>query len=228
MIGGIEEGTSVSRWPRIAAAAVLLVGCALLNSVTAEAQQTAPPAGQVQQNAPPPIATPNSSPGVLKSIGDWFQGALDRFRSGVARAGGTIDRVRDQAGGAAKEAAGAAKGAADAAKDVAKGAADAAKGVAKQATAVAAGAAEQAADTMKRLPTLRMVEGHELCEIAPNGAPDCRVAAATICKRHGFASGSSVDIQSAQKCSARVWLSGRTPDPGECETQSFVNRAVCQ
>jgi hypothetical protein len=227
-----------------------LVVIALLSPLTAKAQQaqTPPQPPQAQQN--PPVSAASHRSGLLESIGNWFQGTFDRFRSGVERAGGVAKDAAgaatgaaDAAKGVAREAADTAKGAAkrattaatgvaeqaaDTAKGVARGAADAATGAAKQATTAAASVAEQAADTVKRLPTARMAEGHELCAIASNGAPDCRVAAVAICKRHGFASGTSVDIQSAQKCPALVWLSGRTPEPGECEVQSFVNRALCQ
>jgi hypothetical protein len=38
----------------------------------------------------------------------------------------------------------------------------------------------------------------------------------------------SLDTQSAQKCPARVWLSGRLPAENECPLETFVTRAVCQ
>lgn len=99
------------------------------------------------------------------------------------------------------------------AKEAAQGAADAAKG---------------AADAVARLPNARVVDGRVRCATAPNGAPDCRSAAESVCKAKGFGSGSSLDIQATQKCPARVWLSGRAPDPGECEAQAYLVRAVCQ
>lgn len=86
--------------------------------------------------------------------------------------------------------------------------------------------ASDAADAVARLPNARVVEGHARCAIAANGAPDCRKAAEAVCKNKGFGSGSSLNIQSAQKCPARAWL-GRA-EPGDCEVQSFVTRAMCQ
>ena len=72
-----------------------------------------------------------------------------------------------------------------------------------------------------------MVTGHEKCAIAPNGAPDCVVAANTMCKAKGFASGKSVDMTTAEVCPAKVYLAGRNSGP-DCRTETFVSRALCQ
>jgi len=92
----------------------------------------------------------------------------------------------------------------------------------------ARGAADAAREAVARWPKSQVVSGRVRCEPAPNRAPDCHAAAASLCKDKGFASGASLDIQSARKCPARVWLSGRPAEGGECETQAFVTRAVCQ
>jgi hypothetical protein len=92
----------------------------------------------------------------------------------------------------------------------------------------AADAAKDAADSVARLPGARIIEGRERCVTAANGAPDCRVAAEAVCRGKGFASGKSTEVQSAQKCPTRIWLSGRRPDPSECQTEAFVVKAVCQ
>jgi hypothetical protein len=152
-------------------------------------------------SAPAREAAPASQPGMLDSVGRWFKDSFGRFSSNVEGARDSFSALGDRAGGAAKDAA-------DAAKD-------------------AAAAAKDATDALVRLPNARVVEGHARCIMAANGAPDCRQAAEAVCKSKGFGSGSSLDIQSAQKCSARVWLS-RSREPGDCETQSFVTRAVCQ
>ena len=49
--------------------------------------------------------------------------------------------------------------------------------------------ARDAADAVARIPTARTISGHEKCQLAPNGAPDCVAAANTICKAKGFGSG---------------------------------------
>ena len=91
----------------------------------------------------------------------------------------------------------------------------------------AAAAARDAAGAVAKLPNSRIVETRERCAVAANGAPDCQSAAESVCKGKGYATGSSFEIQSAQKCSARTWLSGR-PDRSACDMESFVTRALCQ
>jgi len=85
-----------------------------------------------------------------------------------------------------------------------------------------------AAGTVARLPGTNVVAGHELCAIAPNGAPDCDGASLALCRSKGFARGNSVDITSAFKCPAQMWREGRAPNPQECRDESFVSKAVCQ
>jgi hypothetical protein len=92
----------------------------------------------------------------------------------------------------------------------------------------AVGTAKNAADAIIGLPSARIVTGRERCAVAANGAPDCRAAADAACRGKGFASGRSLDTQSAQKCPARVWLSGRLPAEGDCTLETFLTRAVCQ
>jgi hypothetical protein len=92
----------------------------------------------------------------------------------------------------------------------------------------AAGAALGAAEVVIRLPSTRVVTARQRCDPAGNGAPDCQAAANAVCRSKGFWSGRSVDIESAQKCPAQVWLSRRSPDPGECTLETFVTRALCQ
>jgi hypothetical protein len=87
--------------------------------------------------------------------------------------------------------------------------------------------AKDAADAMGRLPNARMMGGHEKCETAPNGAPDCIAAAYAICKAKGFNTGKSVDMTTAEVCPAQVYLAGRNSGPG-CHTETFVSRALCQ
>ena len=89
-------------------------------------------------------------------------------------------------------------------------------------------AAEVAREAAVKFPNARMVEGRERCTVAENGGPDCRKAAEAVCKAKGFGSGASLEIQSSQKCPARVWISGRSSERGECENQSYVLRAMCQ
>jgi hypothetical protein len=87
--------------------------------------------------------------------------------------------------------------------------------------------AKDAAGAVVRIPAARAVSGHEKCELAPNGAPDCIVAANTMCKAKGFNSGKSLDMTTAEVCPAKIYMSGRSTGP-ECTIETFVSRAFCQ
>ena len=87
--------------------------------------------------------------------------------------------------------------------------------------------AKDAAGAVTRIPSARVVTGHEKCTIAPNGAPDCVVAANAICKTKGFESGKSVDMTTAEVCPAQVYMGGRSTG-ADCRTETFVSRALCQ
>ena len=87
--------------------------------------------------------------------------------------------------------------------------------------------AKDAAGAIARIPSARAVSGHEKCQLAANGAPDCVSAANIMCKTKGFESGKSVDMTTADVCPAKVYMSGRSTGP-ECTTETFVSRAFCQ
>ena len=91
----------------------------------------------------------------------------------------------------------------------------------------AADATKNAVDAVAKLSTARMMEGRERCVTAPNGAPDCVAAAEALCRKHGFATGKSMDFTSAEECPAKVYLGGATTG-AECQTVTFISRAMCQ
>jgi hypothetical protein len=144
---------------------------------------------------------PSYQPGMLDSVGGWFKESFRRLGRQVESATESVGGLRERAGSAAQDATEAAKDAAQAARD--------------------------AADAMAKLPGSRVIDARERCKVAGNGAPDCRTAAESVCKGKGYRTGSSFEIQSAQKCSARTWLSGQA-DRNACEMESFVVRALCQ
>lgn len=88
------------------------------------------------------------------------------------------------------------------------------------------GAAKGATDAL--ISSQTMVKGRAKCPVAGNGAPDCRAASEQLCKTKGYKTGSSMDIETAETCNPKVYISGRTGAPGECKTENFVTRAVCQ
>jgi hypothetical protein len=85
----------------------------------------------------------------------------------------------------------------------------------------------KATDSLTRIAPLSgqtVVVGRTMCIVASNGAPDCKSASDQLCKEKGYKEGRSLDIEAAQKCSAKAYFSGG----GACRTENFVTRAVCQ
>jgi hypothetical protein len=89
-------------------------------------------------------------------------------------------------------------------------------------------AAKDATGAVMGLPNARIVAARERCAPAQNGGVDCQAAADALCRGKGFQAGKSLDTQSELKCPAKVLLEHRTPNDGECPTEIFVTRAVCQ
>jgi hypothetical protein len=92
------------------------------------------------------------------------------------------------------------------------------------------GAAADATGKLDSLQHLHMqvVAERQRCVVAANGAPDCRRTAEAICRAHGFASGKSLEIQSAEKCPLTALIGGRGSSAGECHTETYIVRSVCQ
>ena len=141
---------------------------------------------------------------MFEAIGRWFDQGASSFREHLQGAKRRMDDLGDEA--------------ATNSRNLSRGAADAGKN--------AADATKGAVDAMSRLPTARMMSGRENCVVAPNGAPDCLAAAEQLCKKHGYASGKSMDFTSAEECPAKVYLGGGSA--GDCQTVTFISRAMCQ
>ena len=148
---------------------------------------------------------PQEAPGGLRSIQRFFEDGAAAVRSHLQGAKTNFDELGDSA--AANR-----------------------RSMDERAAAVGKGAAEatkSAVESMTKLPTARVAQGRERCEIASNGAPDCQAAADNLCRKQGFAGGKSLDFTSAEECSARTFLSGRQSG-GDCRTVTFISRAMCQ
>ena len=76
--------------------------------------------------------------------------------------------------------------------------------------------------------TSMMVSGRAACLVAANGAPDCKAGAERLCQSKGYKEGKSLDTDAAEKCSPKVYLPGRKREPGDCKTENYVTRALCQ
>ena len=89
--------------------------------------------------------------------------------------------------------------------------------------------AKDAGDTLSRLAKpASMVTGRMICPVSANGAPDCKAGADKLCQAKGFKEGKSLVTDAAEKCSAKVYLPGYKREPGDCRTENFVTRALCQ
>jgi hypothetical protein len=92
----------------------------------------------------------------------------------------------------------------------------------------AKGATKDATDTLTHLTKPLMVTGRMICPVSANGAPDCKTASDKLCQTKGFKEGKSLTADSAETCSAKVLIPGRTRKPDDCRTDTFVTRALCQ
>jgi hypothetical protein len=89
--------------------------------------------------------------------------------------------------------------------------------------------AKDAGDSLTRLAKpSSMVTGRMGCPVAANGAPDCKAAADRLCQTKGFKEGKSLDTDAAEKCSAKVYMPGYKREAGDCRTENYVTRALCQ
>jgi hypothetical protein len=96
-------------------------------------------------------------------------------------------------------------------------------------TGRAGNAAKDAAGSINlRRPSV--VAGRERCLAAPNGAPDCVTATTVMCRASGFETGSSIDMQTEQKCPAATPSGPASPplDESQCWLESYVIRALCR
>jgi hypothetical protein len=89
--------------------------------------------------------------------------------------------------------------------------------------------AKDAGDSLTRLAKpSSMVTGRMGCPVAANGAPDCKAGADKLCQAKGYKEGKSLDTDAAEKCSAKVYLPGYKREAGDCRTENYVTRALCQ
>ena len=170
------------------------------NPAAPAAAATAPPS----PSPPPPPAA--NKPGFLHELGSWWNGS-------IAYLGAKLNDARGKFEDLSKTSKEAAKGAATATQEAMKNAVDVSK---------------DAAGVVVRLPNTRLIEMRERCDKAPNGAPDCAVAAANGCRAKGFTGGTSLDVTTAVTCPTPAELARQKPQQIECPVETVVTRAVCQ
>jgi hypothetical protein len=202
------------------AAIALAQGASTPAPAGASPVQVAPAAPAPQAAAPAPQGrglfpfqpSPPDRPGFIYAFGRWW----DNTR-------GKIDDLTKQSDDATR-------GAQTATQDAVHGAANATQATAnatQDAVRNAAEATKKAATALFHLPGTRIVEVHERCALAPNGAPDCTMAATKACRAKGFGDGHPINVQSSENCPPSVWMSGRQPSTGECPEETVVLMAAC-
>jgi hypothetical protein len=144
--------------------------------------------------------------------------APDAAPAGPSKPGlfGTLGRWLDDSIGGVAAGLGSAR---DTVGNIGAQATDAAKG--------AAGVARDAAATVARIPAGVPVTGRAHCVRTAGGGPDCVAAAETLCRVKGYSSGTSLHIQSAEKCPVWGWISGEKT-MGKCSTETYVTSAMCR
>jgi hypothetical protein len=89
--------------------------------------------------------------------------------------------------------------------------------------------AKDAGESLSRLAKpSSMATGRMGCPVAANGAPDCKAGADKLCQAKGYKEGKSLTFDSSEKCSAKVYMPGYKRQAGDCHTDYFVTRALCQ
>ncbi len=171
--------------------------------------EAVPPAPAASASSPSGGAIPGYRPGFVDAFGRWVSDVNTQLNSTL----GSVTNFGSQAGSAAKDVFDGAGGVARTTAEATKDAADVTLG---------------AAGTLGRLPLARIVSAREPCAMAPNGAPDCRVAAEAICRANGYNSGSSVDFETAEHCTTEALLARRRGETVHCPVESSVTRALCQ
>jgi hypothetical protein len=89
-------------------------------------------------------------------------------------------------------------------------------------------AMKNAADAMTHLQFSHVIEIQETCPVAGNGAADCAAAATNVCKGKGYNAGQPLDVRTAEKCTASLWVSGQPPATADCPVETTLLRAACQ
>jgi uncharacterized membrane protein len=192
-----------SRYLRVVAVALPLAVAlwAAASGVVCADDSQAPAAG-----AAPAQPLPANKPGFLHQLGVWWNDSFGDIDAKMKAARDKISDYNKQQDQAAKDASAATQ----------------------QALKDAAQVTKDAATAVVKLPITRVIEFHDRCQVAGNGAPDCQTTANESCRKKGFGGGQPLDVSTSQECPARVMLSGRPPAAGECHDVTVVLRAVCQ
>jgi hypothetical protein len=218
-----SDSRTFRRQARSAVIAAGVVACLLALHAGGATAQTPPQ--PVQPPPPSENPAPVERPGFVSAFGTWWQQGVSSMGAGFDAMVGTISgRASQAAKGTSEATSSMTKGASDATATIARGATDATVTIAKGAADVA----RDTAATVAKLPSSGFAAGRERCILAPNGAPDCRVAAEAMCRARGYVSGTIVDFETAENCPPSYRVSSRNRPEGLCPMEHFVTRALCQ
>jgi len=87
-------------------------------------------------------------------------------------------------------------------------------------------AAKGARDAASAVHIPGPVMGRQPCPVTAGG-PDCQAATDALCRSKGFTAGTSLHIQSEQKCQKWGWIAGKEPGV-KCGTATYVTSAMCR
>ena len=177
---------------------VLLFACAAAAQTAPAPQLRAPVEPQQQVVAPPDVAPPQPDRPDRPGLFGAIGRWLDDSIGGVAAGMGS---ARDTVGNIGAQATDVARGAATAARD--------------------------AAATVARIPAGSLVTGRAHCQRTASGGPDCATATEVLCRAKGYTAGTSIHIQSEQKCPVWGWIKGEQT-VGRCGTETYVTSAMCR
>ena len=169
------------------------------------APQDAPQLALPPQPPPPNAAAPQAPAekrGFFDDVSRWWHDSVADFNTKLKEQQSKIDDFNKKSAEAAKDAATATQQ-----------------------------AMKSAADAMVKSATSKVIEIHEPCTVAGNGAADCASAAVNACKGKGFSDGQPLDVRTAEKCNASLWLQGQGQQrsaAAECPVETVVLRAACQ
>jgi hypothetical protein len=183
-----------------------------------------PPSQQVDPSQQVQPAPPRKPEGFLDAFGRWWDKSNRDFKTSVDEANAkwraSVEETNAKLKASTDESNAKLKASVDESNAKWRELSEKSEKAAKEAAA----AQKEAADAFKNLANTRVIEGRKVCEVAPNGSPDCQAAAEAICKGKGFAIGKSADITTTRKCSARALLQR---DESQCRTETMVIKAAC-
>jgi hypothetical protein len=183
-------------------------GSSAASPASAGPQQAAPESAPLAQPPQqPPSSTeaataPAEKRGFFDNLSHWWQDSVTDFNAKLKEQQSKMDDFNKKSAEAARDAATATQQ-----------------------------AMKNAADAMVKSATTKVIEVQAPCAVAGNGAADCASAAANACKNKGFSDGRPLDVRTAEKCNASLWLQGQGQQrsaSAECPIETVVLRAACQ